>query len=213
MRLKSCREMTDAIRDEMEIRDGMRYPRRATTMMNSPATAMEDYIAKVDELASDPNRPVQGLSISRPVVVQSQKPEQAPVFEGAMDYEAVRMDFTQLSTKLHHNPGLLQVKDDEQRTLLHWAADANDVVAVQALIAAGVDIDARDVDGSTALGYAASSNLRELSEILIAAGSDPTRAVVISEDVVESASQCTRDADMKTWWIEREVEWAAAKKA
>lgn len=57
---------------------------------------------------------------------------------------------------------------------LHWAARFNAVEAIQALIAAGADMDARDEDGRTPLHWAAAADAAAAVEALIAAGADAT---------------------------------------
>ena len=57
-------------------------------------------------------------------------------------------------------------------TDLHRAAAANDAAAIERLIAAGADIDARDGSGATALLTATHRNHLEAARVLILAGAD-----------------------------------------
>jgi len=47
--------------------------------------------------------------------------------------------------------GVLERRDDEGMTALHWATDQNQVEAIKMLAEAGIEINARDNEGQTAL--------------------------------------------------------------
>lgn len=57
---------------------------------------------------------------------------------------------------------------------LHWAARFNAVEAIQALTAAGADVNARDEDGRTPLYWAAAADAAAAVEALLASGADAT---------------------------------------
>lgn len=48
----------------------------------------------------------------------------------------------------------VNVRDEEGRTLLHWAVDRNHQVLVELLLARGSDVTAKDSEGETSLDYA-----------------------------------------------------------
>ncbi|CAG9465342.1 unnamed protein product [Pedinophyceae sp. YPF-701] len=76
----------------------------------------------------------------------------------------------QLSQLLEVAPGLASMASQNQRlTPLHLAATKGHVDAVRALIACGVDINARTQDGQTALHYAAAENHTGVVECLLGA--------------------------------------------
>jgi uncharacterized protein len=99
--------------------------------------------------------------------------------------EAIRAgDIEELKRLVRDNQGLAAVGirdengDGVSRTLLHVATDwpghfPNVAVTIQALVAAGADVDARNAPGTeTALHWAASGDDIEALEALVAAGAD-----------------------------------------
>lgn len=57
-------------------------------------------------------------------------------------------------------------------TPLHLAATNSDITVLKALLAAGADVNARDMDGNTPLHMAAYTNRFENSKLLLEAGAD-----------------------------------------
>ncbi len=55
---------------------------------------------------------------------------------------------------------------------LHAAATAGDVAAIDRLLASGVEVDARDAEGRTALLAATHANQDEAARAMIEAGAD-----------------------------------------
>ena len=64
------------------------------------------------------------------------------------------------------------VRDAQGRTLLHKAALNNNTRIARLLLRHGIDVNAQDNEGNTALHYAADRHMRDL--LLITAGADPT---------------------------------------
>ena len=93
-------------------------------------------------------------------------------FEGMEEFDAARNDLANIREHLDAHPELIHCKDEESRTLLHWAVDSDDLDAVMLLIERGSVLNAKDIDGFTPLGYAASSDLVEIATLLYEAGSD-----------------------------------------
>lgn len=123
-------------------------------------------------------------------------------------YENARLDLSNLAKYLQSNPSLVSLVDDQKRTLLHWAVDGDNLPAVNELLLMEASIDPLDADGLSPLGYAASSDLKQIGERLLYAGADPTRANVDMESGRPvAASKLTRNAEMKTFWFEKEDEW------
>ena len=60
--------------------------------------------------------------------------------------------------KLLYLPSPIPLDPDEGGTALHWAVRLGAMDVVEALVAAGVDPDARDADGETALHWLARRN-------------------------------------------------------
>lgn len=58
-------------------------------------------------------------------------------------------------------------------TPLHFAIDANGTALVMALIAAGVDVNARSLSGQTPLWWACNNGRADVARELLAAGADP----------------------------------------
>lgn len=63
---------------------------------------------------------------------------------------------------------------ENDMTPLMWAAAANNVPAVEALLDAGADFEARSGDGRTPLMWAASARAEDVMELLLERGTDPS---------------------------------------
>ena len=73
---------------------------------------------------------------------------------------------------LKANPAMRDARTGLGSTPLHLAATNPDVSALKALLAAGADVNARDVDGNTPLHMAAYTNRTENAKVLLEAGAD-----------------------------------------
>lgn len=72
------------------------------------------------------------------------------------------------------NPAMRDARTGLGSTPLHLAATNPDVTAVKALLAAGADVNAKDMDGNTPLHMAAYTNRIEAAKVLLEAGADVT---------------------------------------
>ncbi|MDO9189207.1 MAG: ankyrin repeat domain-containing protein [Sulfurimicrobium sp.] len=70
------------------------------------------------------------------------------------------------------NPAMRDARTGLGSTPLHMAATNPDTGALKALLAAGADVNAKDMDGNTPLHMAAYSNKFEHSKLLLEAGAD-----------------------------------------
>ena len=70
------------------------------------------------------------------------------------------------------NPAMRDARTGLGSTPLHMAATNPDISALQALLAAGADVNAKDMDGNTPLHMAAYSNKFEQTKLLLEAGAD-----------------------------------------
>ena len=79
--------------------------------------------------------------------------------------------------------------DDGQTTPLHYTAIYSRYEAAELLIAKGVNVNAKGVDGETALHFAAYSGLdsKEIAELLIAKGADVNMKNVVGETPLDYA--------------------------
>jgi len=73
---------------------------------------------------------------------------------------------------IKENPAMRDARTGLGSTPLHMAATNPDISALQALLAAGADINAKDMDGNTPLHMAAYSNKFEHTKLLLEAGAD-----------------------------------------
>lgn len=73
---------------------------------------------------------------------------------------------------IKENPAMRDARTGLGSTPLHLAATNPDVSALKALLAAGADVNAKDMDGNTALHMAAYTNRIEAAKILLEAGAD-----------------------------------------
>jgi len=154
-----------------------------------------DLVKSLSNIHSTNAEPPKKASMG-PKVSKMLTPEQvsAPVleFDGFEEFERVRKDFSKLREILDAHPAMIKCCDEEKRTLLHWAFDSDDLDAVLLLVERGAEIDAKDVDGFTPLGYAASSDLVEIASFLYSAGANPT---IASPD--QAAAQLTSDPQLR----------------
>ncbi len=73
---------------------------------------------------------------------------------------------------IKENPAMRDARTGLGSTPLHMAATNPDTGALKALLAAGADVNAKDMDGNTPLHMAAYSNKFEHSKLLLEAGAD-----------------------------------------
>ena len=73
---------------------------------------------------------------------------------------------------IRENPAMRDARTGLGSTPLHMAATNPDTGPLQALLAAGADVNAKDMDGNTPLHMAAYSNKFEHSKLLLEAGAD-----------------------------------------
>lgn len=73
---------------------------------------------------------------------------------------------------LKENPAMRDARTGLGSTPLHLAATNSDVTAVKALLAAGADVNAKDMDNNTPLHMAAYTNQVEATKVLLEAGAD-----------------------------------------
>jgi acyl-CoA-binding protein len=72
------------------------------------------------------------------------------------------------------NSNIINVKDKEGMSPLHWAADRGHIEVVRFLLSHGADIDAQDNCGNTPLHIAAMSDQKEIVRLLLDARADLT---------------------------------------
>jgi len=70
------------------------------------------------------------------------------------------------------NPETINLSDEEQRTLLHWAVDSGNIELTIRLISLGLDVNKKDISGQTPLHYAATCEHEEIIKILLENGAD-----------------------------------------
>jgi len=71
---------------------------------------------------------------------------------------------------------LVAERDEEHRTLLHWAADGNHLEAIQVLVDAGADVNAQDDEELTPLTYAVCNDYVDAAKLLVRLGADTATA-------------------------------------
>ena len=74
------------------------------------------------------------------------------------------------------SPALIQERDEERRSLLHWAADGNHKEAIRVLVALGADINALDDEELSPLTYAVCNDYVEAVKLLVELGADNASA-------------------------------------
>jgi ankyrin repeat protein len=81
-----------------------------------------------------------------------------------------RGDRSRAETMLMSNPGLRGVLCDEHQLMLHLQAERGNARALDAMLACGLDVGAKDRDGATALHHAAMRGHADAVRVLIAHG-------------------------------------------
>jgi len=74
--------------------------------------------------------------------------------------------------RLEASIDLVAERDEEHRTLLHWAADGNQLEAIQVLVDAGADVNAQDDEELTPLTYAVCNDYVDAAKLLVRLGAD-----------------------------------------
>jgi ankyrin repeat protein len=108
-----------------------------------------------------------GQTTGNPVSKPSKSPQEAIT-------EAVAKPLAEAARGLiQANAGLFeQIAKQRKITPLHQAASDNKTTEAKRLLAAGADVNARDIDGSTPLHYAARAFGADVIPVLLAAGAD-----------------------------------------
>lgn len=80
---------------------------------------------------------------------------------------------TALGAVLDQHPSLVNLNDENGRTLLHYAAEAGSFGCVSVLLSRGADIEAKDILGETPLHRALARSRRIAAHVLLDAGANP----------------------------------------
>nr|XP_033772679.1 acyl-CoA-binding domain-containing protein 6 [Geotrypetes seraphini] len=169
---------------------------------SSPQQAMQEYIATVKKL--DPNWNPQiaekkgeklKTGFGGPVVSclyqeETIREEDKNIFDYCRENNIDHVTQTILSKVVDVN-----VKDEEGRTLLHWACDRGHKDLVWVLLQHKADVNSQDSEGQTALHYASACEFLDIIELLLKCGADPTlhdQDGCLAEEVTESKEISTR---------------------
>ncbi|MHB0997971.1 MAG: ankyrin repeat domain-containing protein [Armatimonadota bacterium] len=84
-------------------------------------------------------------------------------------------ELDKLKARIAENPSLLHEVDEQKknRSLLHYAAEANQLETAKYLVESGIEVDVRDSRGETPLYFAAESGKSNVLEYLLSKGADP----------------------------------------
>jgi ankyrin repeat protein len=83
-------------------------------------------------------------------------------------FEAVRLgDLPTIKAMLKDKPEQVSIRDNHQRTPLHWATENGRKEAVELLLANKADINDRDMDGKRPLHAAATGGNKDIVELLL----------------------------------------------
>lgn len=162
----------------------------------NPKQSMQEYITAVKNL--DPSW--------NPVISQSEEKERrtgfgGPVISSLYQEETIReedrnifdycrennIDFIRNAIRSKNVD--VNLRDEEGRTLLHWACDRGYRELVSVLLEHNADINSQDNEGQTALHYASACEFADVVELLLAFGADPTiqdQENCLPEEVTES---------------------------
>jgi ankyrin repeat protein len=108
-----------------------------------------------------------------------------------------------VATLLKAQPGLREVRNAQGSTPLHLAATNPDTGALKVLLAAGADVNARDLDGLTPLHMAAYTQNAAHARLLLEAGADPYAKTHIGRDPTSMARKTMANevAGVISLWI------------
>ncbi|XP_032802655.1 acyl-CoA-binding domain-containing protein 6 isoform X2 [Petromyzon marinus] len=146
----------------------------------SKEQAMTEYLALVNKL--DPqwseqvnlegNRKVTsgfGPVMSSLYKEEIIREEDKTVFDHCKDNEVNR-----LAAALKQDAFDINQRDEEGRTLLHWACDRGHLETVELLLKRGANVNSQDDEGQTALHYACGCDFPAAVRLLLAFGADPS---------------------------------------
>lgn len=102
---------------------------------------------------------------------------------------AAQGDATKVKILIEKDPELVDGRDMDGCTPLHWAADKGHKAVAQVLLANNADVSARKKDGVTPLHVAAALGRSEIVELLLADGAD----VNAKDDIGRTPLFCARD--------------------
>ncbi|VDK85546.1 unnamed protein product [Litomosoides sigmodontis] len=149
----------------------------------STAEAMRQYVARLTELnlGWDANQiyriryGVRPSTLAGAKFTEAESPDmslQQIEWFSALDEHNIE----KLRNLLVDNPELLEEKNENQLTALHWASDRGKLELVKFLVDAGADVNIQDYGGQTPLHYAASCSHRSVVDFLLKKGADPAVA-------------------------------------
>jgi ankyrin repeat protein len=119
-------------------------------------------------------------------------------------HEAARLGNRQAVEQiLRANPAQRDVPTTHGSTPLHLAAMNADPGPLQALLAAGANVNQRDKEGATPLHMSAYTSRTRNAEILLQAGADPMLKTDIGRDVLSMARKVRADelAGVVSLWV------------
>ncbi|XP_069497552.1 acyl-CoA-binding domain-containing protein 6 [Ambystoma mexicanum] len=168
----------------------------------SPQQAMKEYVTTVRKL--DPNWTPQAgeqksgerkTAFGGPVVSslyqeETIREEDKNIFDYCRENSIDRVTHAIRSKAIDVN-----VKDEEGRTLLHWACDRGHHELVSVLLQHKADINSQDNEGQTALHYASSCEFLDIVDILLKSGADPAlrdQDGALPEEVSDCMEICSR---------------------
>lgn len=142
-------------------------------------------------------------SLGGPTLSTLRAEEVVGLNEQAIHDAARRGDRNRMERLLQQNPGQLDLPNHAGSTPLHLAAMNGDPGPLQALLAAGARVDARDPDGATPLHMAAYASRTANALILLRAGADPLLTTNTGRDVLSMARKVRADelAGVVSLWI------------
>jgi ankyrin repeat protein len=119
-------------------------------------------------------------------------------------HEAARLGNRQATEQiLRTAPAMRDAPTTHSSTPLHLAAMNADPGPLQALLAAGANVNQRDKEGATPLHMAAYTSRTRNAEILLQAGADPMLKTDIGRDVLSLARKVRADelAGVVSLWV------------
>nr|CTP80911.1 BMA-ACBP-5 [Brugia malayi] len=149
----------------------------------STAEAMRQYVSRLVELnlgwdASQTYRIRYGVRPSTMVDAESTETESSGMSLEQIEWFAAldEGNVKKLKDLLVSNLALLEERNENQLTALHWASDRGKLELVEFLVDAGADVNIQDYGGQTPLHYAVSCSHRSVTDFLLKNGADPAVA-------------------------------------